>query len=81
MNSNRKETNAAIIKLQKISINADAWRTCLNCDNFAETKYPLNKQGYSPPNYDKCFCLLNDKRPPTEVIVTSCECWEYRIPF
>lgn len=43
-----------------------AVKTCIVCDHF---------------NKGKETCLLNNLRPPAEIIAFGCECFENEIPF
>lgn len=72
------ELHAALLKKQKLLIEANYWRTCLNCDNFKEIT--VAKLPGKPVTYQHCSKF--QAVPPPEVIVHGCKDHFYDdIPF
>ena len=61
-----RRTNDDIVKFQKELLDANVWRSCLNCEEW----HPSQR-----------LCMKYKMLPPPEVIVHGCPEWLISIPF
>lgn len=74
-----KQASIDKIEFQKRIVLADAWQTCLNCDNWCNGDSAHTKQLGAPDGWQGC--IPRKAFPPVETLVYGCSEHIPAIPF